>query len=1316
MRQETVCAAPVELLAVSDTGASSSKGACVCAIVALPARPPKYSLVCYDARQTTFCVARLGYVDGHSTSLNLLVHASPGHISFSDDVGQRWSATFVDAAQRTRFVACCGAALYTLCGAPAVSVFSHDLSPPSSSLRLDMGDTAHMSFAAYELSEANGLCGAGAAGQQRGDMGGGQEPPGPPYVFRPKSSAAHLTQGCIGFEGSVVGMREDDVRVFVIPAGLPTRTSDTVTHIAERGAVVVARLMRVEHTREEDAGHGRDAPPSVYAPDDGEGQAAAPLPSDKALVVVPTPTPTRHAVTSASSAPAFLSASGIATEHMSVLRKVELGVNAAAATARDVHDVSAIFTQDWHRFMERPKPSLLSHRALLEQVQRVVSEDEAAQEHLDSSNRTLQALEARGKELQQRIDRAMGDSQRLLEDKANAATSAMEARLERDRQLVRLKDTLLLRRQEQDDVQRHIAALQRTVDASNEELRQVQGRLDVHQVEATSMAERLVAMEESLSDERRRNSALVAKSTATEEAICKAQAQHRLADGQLTAARGLAERERLRYLQVMEEERHHRAADADLLRHDIVEELDTREAQFHVDRRRLAEEHFTRGLRDGRAEGRQAAAADVQGHQDELRLNLQRAKTAVETHKEEMRRSIEAAMALRRTLGSKASELEAQLASATRRQTRLQFALAQWQTRCRTARDTVSQHWRALLSYATHPCTREEALAMLEAVRAAEEASCVAGDGDDDGGDGESSAGADGPVRVDLQFQQECWRRSRARSVEQRVRWVSEDMFDLFAKGATHHFHHEWLLPLDAAHENTLETAAQLHAHHHGSRALFDLAVAEARARWALRLQWSSTMEDIETWLAAQRTAQDAVRADEAAGRKALWAAYVAGGEAVVQLCAAQLRAQVALLHRELQERDALESEERQRRKLLPEEARQQWTASCLAALRLLAEAEEAARAGVEAEAYTSHSGLQFQFSYALRGAQQLEEQHAAQQQLLVAETAARQSLVREAAAAAEAAAAQWRYAAPTDRAADAPAPVEVTTPSLPLPEAAQENPAPPPPPPPSSPPHSDGDGGAATSASPATAPSADVPDSPRRDAAAVGTSLPSTDAPRHADPSPPSLPPPPPPPPPRVPASFGFADPPRAALDDHRSRGGTGAGQQRGHGGAATGLSSIFSSEPPPLPPPDDDDDASAESVGAPPLPVSTEAPPGRGGGGGSGRRSTSPSEGGTSSSSTPSLPTAASQRAPTPPPALPPPAAAAAAAPRRPPRDAFGGGGSSDSDEEDTDSEDAPRRVPVHASARRPPSAPSGAAAKPRLFNSSSSSEEEEEATASQ
>lgn len=1178
MRQETLCASPVELFTVSDTGASASKGPCVCAIVGLPSRPPKYSLVCYNAQQVTFCVARMSYVDGHTTSLRLMVHAASGHISFSDDGGQRWSLYFADAAQQQRFLACCGVAFYALFGAPATSVFSHDVSLPSSSIRLAGGDRAHVSFSSYTMTEKGGLCTVGALVEQRGGGGGGDAVPSTdalPYIFAVRGSAAQLTQGSFGFEGSVLGMREEDVRVLVVPAGFTTAASAAVTRVSTQAMVFVTRLERVEHVREEPAPSAAAAPPSVYAATadvedartngaGAQGHSSQPQasPSDQALVVLPSTAAGPGTVAlsgpsssaGASAVPAFLSVGGIPPEHMSVLRKVELGVHAAVSTARDVHDVTAIFAQDWRRHVERPKPSLLSNRALLEQVQRVVEEDEGAQASLDECDAALQSLESRNKALQQRIDRATVESQKLLEEKNNAATRAMEARLERDRHLVKLKDTLLVKRQEQEDLQRHIAALQRTVDARSEELRQVQGRFEVHQVEAGSMAERLSAMQATLSEERQRNASLVAKSAATEEAIKKAQTQHRLAEGQLTAARGLAERERLRYLQVMEEERSHRAKDGDLLRQDIVHELDARDRQYQVERHRLAEEEFMRGLRDGKMEGRHAAETDLLGHQDELRLTLQRAKTEVETHKEEVRRSIEAAIALRRTLGGKAGDLEAQLTTATRRQSQLQFQLAQWQTRCRTARDTVSQHWRTLLSHATHPCTRDGLNALMEAVRAAEAASDEAAGGDDD--DETAGEGNGGAVRVDLQFQQEHWRQSRTRAVAQRQRWLAEDMMELYVKGADYHFAHEWLQPLSAAHDATLEAVAQLYTARHGSRHLFDCCTHEAQERWAVTREWWTTVQAIESWLAAQRTAQESLKSEESVARQALCKAYVDGGDAVVQLCAAQLRAQVRVLQEEMEARDELAAEEATRRGLLPTAAQQQYDAACASRCRLLAEEEEAARAGLEAEAYTAFSGLQFQAAYALRTAQQLSVQNAAQQSLMAEETAVRQTLRWDAtdklkqlhaaamAAAAAAAVAEAESVAPFSLHEAPPGHPEADATAPPLTVdtdtgAKDSTPGVEPPPPPSPSP-----------------PPVEESEAPPAQAGAA--------APLHS-PNPSTPPPLPPPATPAAQPQYAFADPPRAVHgNDVLNR----AAQPPGE--AADPFS--FSTEPPPLPPSDDD------------------------------------------------------------------------------------------------------------------------------------------------
>ncbi|CAM69893.1 conserved hypothetical protein [Leishmania infantum JPCM5] len=1205
MKQETVCAFPVELFSVSDTGASSSKGACVCAVVALPSRPPKYSLVCYSAQQVTFCVARMSYVDGYNTSLRLLTHASSGHISFSDDADQRWSVFFADAAQQTRFLACCGVSFYALFGAPGASVFSYDVSFPSSSLRLEVGDRAHVSFTSYELTVKDNMYAVGALGEQRGDAAGGtttSQQQQPFYVFQPSTSAAQLAQGSFGFEGSVVGMREEDVRVFVVPAGFTTRVSDSLANVSAQGLVFVVRLAQVEHVDEEPASarqaadNGQRAPPSVYAAtEDGDARQAS-APSEQALMVVaaaPTAAGVAPATSSAASAvPAFLSTNGIPAEHMSVLRKIELGVNTAVATARDVHGVTAIFSQDWHRYIERPKPSLLSNRALLEQVQRVVEEEETAQKHLDACDSALQALEARNKELQQRIDRAVSDSQRLLEEKSRGATKAMEARLERERQLVKLKDEIRVKEQTQEDLQRRVAALRSYIDTSSEELRQLQGRFDVHEIQSKGLAERISTIQESLSEERRRSATLASKSSSTEEAICKAQAQHRLADGQLTAARGLAERERLRYLQVMEDERSHRATDADILRKDIVDALDARERQYQVDRCRLAEEQFMRGLRDGKAEGRRVAETDLLGHQDELRLNLQRAKTEVEIRKEEVRRSIESAMALRRTLGGKVTELEAQLASATRKQTNLHYKLSQWQTWCRTARDTVSQHWRALLSYATHPCTQDELLKMMEAVRTAEQSSYASDDGD------EGSDGTGGPVRVDLQFQLDHWRQTRIRCIAQRQRWLWDDMLDLYTKGAFVHFDREWLHPLIEAHDATLEAVAQLYAQQHGGRALFDCCAEEAQERWSVQQQWWSTIHEIEEWLAAQRTAQENLKDEEAAAREALWKEYMDGGEAVVQLCASQLRAQVMLLHEEMQARDELVSEEQRRRRLLPDEAQQQWAASCSSALRLFEEEEEAARAGLEAEAYMSYSGLEFQCAYALRAAQQLSAQHVEQQRLLAEETAARQAVMQEAsdavercrlAAAAVVSSAEAAAAPPIETPQEGGSPANLFSPSpmetmhsAPLPPPlAEETSASPLPSPcsssharsPPSPTHPV-EGRTPTADESATTPQVAGVPAPSHGAADAEPPVGPAVALQHVDSSPA------PPPPPAAELGFGFADPPRVAWGDHSS--GSGGSNRLRDGGLTMTTDTFFSSEPPPLPPPDEADSL-AQAVAAP-------------------------------------------------------------------------------------------------------------------------------------
>ncbi|KPI89783.1 hypothetical protein ABL78_1163 [Leptomonas seymouri] len=1181
MKQETVCATPVEIFSVSDSGASTSKGMCVCAVVALPSRPPKYTLVCYNTQQVTLCVARMNWMDAQSTSLRLVVDPS-GHTSFTDDAGQRWTLFFAEEVQLIRFLACVGVAFYSLYGAPVTSIFYQDLSLPSSSLQLRADHRASVSFCEFELCERNGICSVGKMNEQRGGHDAS-----PPYAFRPKPSAMQLSDACFGFEGSVLGMQEDDRRVFVIPPGYTKCASDALTTVATVGAVYVVQLLRVEHLQEDEevnapaaAGNGNAgassvaaaaAPPAVYAAtaeaeDASNVRALALVGPYAAAVAAPTQVPP-----ATSAVPAFLSPSGIPAEHMSVLRNVELGVGAAVASARDVHGVASILSQGWHQFVERPKPSLLSNGELLAQVQRVVAEEEAAQVQLDKCDRLFHSLDARNRELQQRIDRSTIESQRLLEEKNNAATKAMDARLEKDRQLVRLKDALLLKRQEREDLQRHITALQRTVEVSNEELRQVQGKRDIHQVEVSSMAERLSAMQETVSEERRRNAALVAKIAATEESLKKAQAQQRIAEGQLTTVRGLAEKERLHYVQIMEEERHHRAQDSELLRQDILHELDSRERQYQVDRHRIAEEEFARGLRDGKAEGRQAAETDLLGHQEELRLNLQRAKTEVEAAKEEVRRSIESAMALRRTLGGKVSEMKEQLAEATRKQTKQQYQLAQWQTRCRTVRDTISEHWRTLIRYATHPCTRDELLAMMSAVRAAEEESYA-----------EDAEGKEGLVRVDLQFQSALWQQSRSKSVEQRLQWISVDMVDMYVKGAGYHFDHEWLQPITEAHNATLWAVAELYAQQHGSRKPFDLGVQEAQERYALQQQWWVSIKSMKDWLATQRTAQEAVKAEEAKERQTLWKAYVDGGDAIVLCCAAQLRDQRLLLQDEMKGRDELVAEELKLRKHLPTDAQHMWMADCAAALHVLEEEEEAARAGLEAEAHTANSGIHFQFAYAHRSVGEVVLRRTQQEGACAEEAEARLALEREATAQLEklmkeAAAALAPSSLPPPAVAGQP--IAWSPPSATAVESITQHDEQ----------RSETANGAGAEA--ARASGTQLPPSPSAQADVPATASATTEdplpAPHHVDPpSPPHSPPVPP---------FTLADSPRVRRDVPMYPALEGSSSHAGRLRDDT----FFSEVPPPLSPSDADaeveesaDERNAEKSAAPPPPPSSSSP----------------------------------------------------------------------------------------------------------------------------
>lgn len=997
MRQESVCLLPVHLSAIGARGESAEKGSAVCAVVALPSSPPKYSIVCYNAAQVTFCVARLNWRDdiAESTNARLMVDGDD-IVTFSDDIDQRWRVRFTDAEACGIFLASFGAALLALTDRKSWHIIAHDVSLPSPSTapRLRPSSHGHFYFRGYELIERDGLCLVGKLLPEVSVVA-----PAAAYAFHPSSSSyASLSSDAYGFEGNVCGMSENDRRVVVVPAGLPRAQSSSLTSLSSTGVIYVLQLVRLECEKAATTDlaavasctNQADAPvPPVYASaavepmgDDvggrGGGTAAA-VPLSSSMVV-------RNTTVEVAGAPSMQRGEPSWNLHgsmddMTMLRKVEMGLSTASASARDVRDVAAMLAEDWRRATQRPTPSLLSNAALLEAVQRVVNDDEAAQHLIDDLDRQVQRLEGRNGELQQRITTAAADAQRSLEEKSKMSSTIMEERLERDRRLVRLREQLNLKQQEYDDLQRQVRTLKRAVEASDEELRQQQGKTDVHTVQSNNMTNRIQVAQTSLAEARQQNAHLATKIANTQEELKRTRIAAQVAASRLTAAQGATERDRIRYVEAMERERAQWSSDAMSLRHDIVAQLDAGEKRFRAEKQRYVEEQYYRGVADGRAEGNAMAETDLQTDRDGLRLTLTCAKEDVETLKEQVRRSLETSMGLRRTTSSRLAELEEQNAAARQERSALTLKAERWRTRDRKVLDSTIHLLLALVDALAHPTTHDQLFAAMDATWMAQMANSEA-DRDDEGF-----------LPVDIDNQGALWQKAKATAVAQRVEWIAYDMADLYAKGSAYHYEKLWLQPLVGAHAVLKQDVRQLWRRRYGSDSAFLLFSEEAMSRLLVESEWLALVADIEEWRREQTSARKRLVLTASAGKQDIFDHYYGDAKEIWRWCAAQLRDQLDLIRLEMEQREELLAEEISAVLRLPAQAAQLLEEQLGLHRIAMVEAEESARAAVEAEEYTLFSAARFDAEHSKQVMEEVHRCYAEREAMLAQETAARRSL-----------------------------------------------------------------------------------------------------------------------------------------------------------------------------------------------------------------------------------------------------------------------------------------------------------------------------------
>lgn len=901
----------VALFEVVD-GRTIEKGNCACAIVGADGTPPRFSLVCYNDQRETYCTSPIKSSNEHSLQFQLQVN---DYASFRDDRGKKWSMMFLKSAQLEKFCAILGAAFFAVSGSPEHNAVIADFAVPTADVKVTLAHRVKVRYSAFALrrNTATDLPTVDDLLETNGDR---------PYNFQPTQSAM-ANPDAKGFESCCLGMSEESSRVIVVPSRMPRAGSSP--YASQTDAVVfVVTVLRILSDIVPVEG-GNTVPVVFGALTVANSSSSADSMNRGALTLV-SPTPREaEAVPAPVSGTTGAVGSGIPAEHMAMIQKCGAQINAITTQARDMHDKVVAFADDWKQSVNRPKPSALTNESLQSNIKQMVMEHDRLKDEIVRRDELIRSIDDRNRDLQKRVDTAAMVAQQLMDEKNNTVAAASDLKLDRDRVVMKLQEQLTHVGAERDDVNRHLLTVKKLLEVSDNELREIRGKIDVHLVQAQSLASRLDVADDTLGEERSRRKALEAKVGALQDEIRTSEADLHMKVAQLEDLNRKADGERTYQVQIMEDERTRRQYEAQQLRSEIVQELQQREAKFLADRARTAEDHFKRGHDEGKQIGRGNAKIDVEARMEELVLDAQRAKTELDAYKTEHRQATEESLAENRRLECIVNELKKSVDEATRRKAQNEFNLHAARLKVRNAEEALLVSLTSVAHRLFRPAEPKDLIAALTAIK-----------------------NGDNPL---LRFQQDAHQEEAAAAMARRLQLIDTTAHDLYLQtvsNTTDAFLREaaamndtfratfgamWRQRDAAAVQNAVDEESSTRANVEGeSDSFFAELTAFFQQQWTDREALLADEEearlssdrDADEEVAAFLSALRAFMATQAEERRAVesdhevsYEAFLTNADSELEVHFADVR---ALMERQRQERSAVEEEEEQIRPQLVSE------------------------------------------------------------------------------------------------------------------------------------------------------------------------------------------------------------------------------------------------------------------------------------------------------------------------------------------------------------------------------------------------------------
>eukprot|EP01059_Diplonema_ambulator_P028387 TRINITY_DN4716_c0_g1_i5.p1 TRINITY_DN4716_c0_g1~~TRINITY_DN4716_c0_g1_i5.p1 ORF type:complete len:1104 (+),score=471.16 TRINITY_DN4716_c0_g1_i5:304-3615(+) len=590
-------------------------------------------LICRDKGTGKMtCSAKIGKSNSGSVKFQM---QSDNYASFRSDSGEQYSLFFQQPEDMNMLAIHIGLSIYLSAGSPSHHTTIVDVTAGKGD-SLDVKDAVAVKYCAYVVE--------GFAIGRQYDTNMQQKKT---YKFAVPSSNPNLESGMVGFEGTVIGMKQGGKRVVVIPPACKnTAGRDTLIVFVEATKVRVdtrrgaARLPAQHHLDDDDD----DAPAAPVQQltfqqfqQQQTHQAALPLsitgPPGIQQLLIPQPPPPPPPP-----APVFPSEISLPPTQQQSISNTEANVAQLMSSSNDLLATVNMMNQKLDdvncevRKLHPPKKLSITTSQAMNNLQILLEDVGKLQDALLAKEARIRDLEAQlGVEKTRADGYALSQTELLASQQQDGAS-----KIETDRLIVKLEDQVNHHLGSIDNVKQTLRMTEAQLKKAEAEKQEAKGQLIVAKVESESMRMKVADLNELLNSERLARDRAEERAERAEQKLAHFQETTFQKTQQLTDVTKKAEADKKHFVNLLEEERARAEEVHERMKEEMFQELMELEDKHSKDKTKLANESFTKGVDHGREVANSESRMKWESELRDLKIENGRLQAQLDTAKAEI--------------------------------------------------------------------------------------------------------------------------------------------------------------------------------------------------------------------------------------------------------------------------------------------------------------------------------------------------------------------------------------------------------------------------------------------------------------------------------------------------------------------------------------------------------------------------------------------------------------------------------------------------------------------------------------------------------